>query len=71
MCEDGTPYGPKRYRDIVRECWYISDNLNTSYTDILDISYLERMSLIHLIREKRIATQEAIERSRANAANKK
>ena len=68
--EDGSPYGPKRYKEIVRECWYISDNTNTSYTDVLDLSYLERMYLIRLINEKQEATQEAIDAARAKAQAK-
>ena len=69
--EDGTPYAPKRYKEIVRECWYISDNLNTSYTDVLDLSVTERIFLIKLIREKQEATREAIEEARAKSAAQK
>lgn len=58
---DGTPYGPKRYKEIVKECWYISDNLHTSYTDVLDLSFQERFYLIELINEKHDATKKAIE----------
>ena len=66
--EDGSPYGPKRYKEIVRECWYISDNLHTSYTDVLDLSCTERLALIHLINEKNEATREAIALAKANKA---
>lgn len=61
LSEDGTPYGPKRYKEIVRECWYVSDNTHTSYSDVLDLSYLERVYLIRLINEKQEATREAID----------
>lgn len=70
LSEDGTPYGPKRYKDIVKECWYVSDNTNTSYTDVLDISYLERMYLIKLIGEKREATQNAINEMKSKTTSK-
>jgi len=68
---DGTPYGPKRYKEIVKECWYISDNLNTSYTDVLDMSFQERFYLIELINKKQEDTQKAIERQRQESAAKR
>ena len=37
LSNDGKPYGPKHYKEIVKECWFISDQLNTSYTDVLDL----------------------------------
>ena len=64
---DGTPYGPKRYKEIVRECWYISDNLNTSYTDVLDLSYVERIYLLRFINEKHDAAAEAIAAAKAKS----
>jgi len=69
---DGKPYGPKRYKEIVKECWYISDNLHTSYTDVLDLSFQERFYLIELINEKQDATRKAIEeRQEENKPKKK
>ena len=61
LSNDGTPFGPKRYKEIVKECWYISDNLNTSYTDVLNLSYQERVYLIECINEKKDATAKAFE----------
>jgi hypothetical protein len=69
--EDGTPYAPKRFRELVRECWYISDNTHTSYVDVLDLSVAERNYLIKFIREKQEATREAIEAARAKSAAQK
>lgn len=69
MSSDGSAYGPKRYKEIVKECWYISDNLNTSYTDILDLSFQERLYLIECINSKQEATKRAMEAARAK--NKK
>ncbi len=66
---DGTPYGPKRFKEIVKECWYISDNLNTSYSDVLDLSFQERFYLIELINEKQEKTQQAIEAKQAEIRN--
>ena len=64
LSNDGTPYGPKRYKEIVKECWYISDNLNTSYTDVLNLAYIDRVYLINCINEKKEATMRAMEEAR-------
>ena len=62
---DGSAYGPKRYKEIVKECWYVSDNLNTSYTDVLNLAYQDRIYLIDCINEKKEATMRAMEEARA------
>ena len=64
LSNDGTPYGPKRYKEIVKECWYVSDNLNTSYTDVLNLAYQDRIYLINCINEKKDATIRAMEEAR-------
>ena len=64
---DGSPYGPKRFKELVKECWYISDSLHTSYTDVLDMSYTERVLLIENINAKNDATKKAFEEARHNA----
>lgn len=69
ISSDGKAYGPKRFKEIVKECWYISDNTNTSYTDVLDLSFQERFYLIELINSKQEATKKAIEEARQS--NKK
>jgi hypothetical protein len=65
LSKDGTPYGPKRYKEIVKECWYVSDNLNTSYTDVLNLAYQDRIYLIECINEKKDATMKAFEEARS------
>ena len=69
--KDGKPYGPQRYKEIVQECWYISDQLHTSYADVLDLSFLERSYLIQLIAEKHEATKQAIETAKAQRQSRK
>ena len=59
LSNDGTPFGPKRYKEIVKECWYVSDNLHTSYTDVLNLAYQDRVYLIECINEKKDATAQA------------
>lgn len=70
LTKEGKPYGPKRYKEIVRECWYISDNLHTSYTDVLDLSFQERFYLIQYINEKQDATKRALEEARSKKSQK-
>jgi hypothetical protein len=67
--KDGKPYGPQRYKEIVRECWYISDQTNTSYADVLDLSFTERNFLIQFIAEKHEATKKAIEDAKLASKN--
>ena len=42
----------------------MSDNLHTSYTDVLDLSYQERVYLIECINEKKEATARALEEAK-------
>ena len=65
---DGSAYGPKRYKEIVKECWYVSDNLNTSYTDVLNLAYQDRVYLIECINEKKDATIKAMAEARASSS---
>lgn len=66
LSNDGTAYGPKRYKEIVKECWYISDNLHTSYTDVLNLAYQDRVYLIDCINEKKDATAQAFAEMQQN-----
>lgn len=69
---DGSPYGPWKFKEIVRECYLISKNTNTSYTDVLQMTPLERKFVIDLLVEETTKTREAIEKARAEReANRK
>lgn len=68
---DGTPYGPKRFKELVRECWYISDQTHTSYADVLDLSVAERIYLIRFINEKIENTNRALEENNKKRTKKK
>ena len=63
--EDGSPYGPTRYKERVRECYLISKNINTSYVDVLKITPVERNMMLNFLleeakrREEILAKQEA------------
>lgn len=66
--EKEVPYAPKRYKEIVQECYLLSKNLNTSYTDTMKLTPLERNYLIQLLAqdfdEKRKAYEKEIQASR-------
>lgn len=47
----------------------MSDNLNTSYTDILDLAYQDRVYLIECINEKREATIQAMEEAQQGVSS--
>lgn len=49
--DDGQPYAPARYRRIVQECYLISKNMNTSYSDVLKMTPKEREYLINFLLE--------------------
>ena len=69
--EDGKPYAPIRYKQIIKECYLISRNLNTSYTDVLKISPTERELLISFLMEEAKRNKENIERIKAERKNNK
>lgn len=50
--KDGKPYGPELYKELVRECYIITKNTNTSYTDLMDITPTERHYLLEFIKEE-------------------
>ena len=67
---NGNPVGPKRFKEIMEDCWFISKHINTSYTDIYQISPLERKYLIDIIKEGARLENEEIERA-VNASKEK
>lgn len=62
--EDGEPYGPYRYKEIVRECYSISKNCNTSYADVIEMTPRERDYLIEFMVEDANRAKEMIEKSK-------
>jgi len=61
---DGQLFGPARYKEITKERYLISKNLNTSYTDTKDITPTERTYLLQFLaedleREQKILNQKS------------
>lgn len=44
--EKGNATGPKIYEEIVRECYYISKFINTSFNELLDVTPADRALLL-------------------------
>lgn len=70
LTKDGKPYGPFRYKEIVRERYLISKNMNTSYNEIGKITPLERRYIMEFLVDEVKQTKEAIERQKAKNKNK-
>lgn len=68
---DGKPYGPVRYREIVKECYVISKNINTSYTDLMKITPLERKFLVEFLLDESKKAQEMINNAKREREAKK
>ena len=49
---DGKPYGPKRYKQIIKEIYYVTKAINTSYGDVLAMSPLERGYVLEFLVEE-------------------
>ena len=51
LTSDGKPFGPIRFRQIIKERYLISKHINTSYNDIGKITPTERLSLLQCIKD--------------------
>ena len=60
---DGKPYGPQRYKELVRERYAISKITNTSYIDTGKITPLERKFIMEFIVEDNKREKESFEKS--------
>lgn len=64
LTKDGQPFGPVRFREIVKECYVLAKNIGTSYNDILEITPLERRYLINLLYDESQKTKEMIDNAK-------
>ena len=71
LTNDGKPYGPVRYKDIVKERYLISKYCNTSYTDIGDTSPLERKYILEFITDELKKQKEQIDQMKAQRRARK
>jgi hypothetical protein len=66
LTDKGKPYGPWRYKNIVKECYIITKNTNTPYSDILNMTPTERELIIEFLSEDFKKQQENIEQAKKN-----
>lgn len=71
MTNEGLPYGPTRYKEIVKERYLISKHTNTSYKDTDDITPVERNYIIEFITEELQKQHEMYEKARAKYESKR
>ena len=64
---DGTPYAPKRIRSLVKEFWFLCDNLHIGYEEALDMSVIERSILLQLMKEKADNQKKMMDQMKAEA----
>lgn len=64
--DDGEmPYGVYRFQQIIDECFIISKTINTSYTDLMNISIRERDRMIEIIVEDNKKQKEELDKIKA------
>lgn len=62
---NGQPYGPIRYKEIVKERWFIAKQSNIGYSDTAEMTPTERGYILEFISEEYQKTKEAIEQRQA------
>lgn len=68
--KDGKPYGPIRYKEIVKERYWLTKSLNTSYNEVGEMTPLERQYLLEFLAEEVKRTREVEERRKHEAKTK-
>lgn len=68
---DGSPYGPARYKQIVVECYRISHRINTSYTDLMKVTPLERKYMLDMIDLEDKKQQEEMDKLKKKSEERK
>lgn len=69
LTNDGKPYGPWRYKELVRERYYISKTINTSYSDTGQLTPIEREYILEFIADEIMMAKKKAEEIKAQ--NKK
>lgn len=67
LTSDKKPYGPFRYKQIVKECYIITKNTNTPYSDVLEMTPAEREYFIEFLSEDFKKQQEQIDKAKQNS----
>lgn len=65
LTNDVKPYGPWRYKEIVKECYFITKNTSTTYSDILQMTPTERGYILEFLQEEFKKQQEQLDKIKA------
>ena len=69
LTSDGKPYGPVRLKEIVKERYLISKHCHTSYSDLSEVTPLERKYLLEFITDELKKQKEMIDAQKAKRRN--
>ena len=67
---DGKPYGRERYKQIVQERYVISKQINTSYSDLSEVTPQERTYLLNFILDDLKRQEETIQKFKEQKGRK-
>ena len=70
LTSDGKPYAPIRWKQIVKERFFISKNINTSYLDTGKITPRERAYLLEFIHDEAVKTREYLDNIKTKSQRK-
>lgn len=62
--ENGELYAPKKYKQLVNECYLISKNCNTSYNEVLQITPSEKELIIGFMLKEAKEAEENLKKTR-------
>ena len=51
LTSDGKVYAHERVNEIIRQCYLITRFCHTPYSDVMDMSPMERETILNIIRE--------------------
>ena len=71
LTDDGKPYGPTRYKELMREAYCIIKNTNVTYNDVLGMSPTERRMILSFLVDEAQKSKKALEDAKAQAQAKK
>ena len=69
--KDNKLFAPQLFKKIVNDCYLISKFIHTSYTDVLDITPMEKNTLIEFIKQDNDAENKRFQESLKNMKQNK
>lgn len=69
--DDGKPYGPWRFKEIVKSAYAISHQLHITYSDVLGMTPRERDMLCELISKEMERMRKSLDDMKSKAESRK